>query len=229
MALKSAETTRHGSGPVRRLGAIGFWGGIAGALSAFVLIVYPPAVVPEQFSYPFNGAGFTVAQVFFAVQNATQVAVIVALLRTPAVGSSRLVRAGLFTGIAGLALLSLLELVVIAAAHSVSGEPLYDLFQALFGIPTMITGIGLVLGGIGVLRVGAWKGAKRFLPLVLGVYVFVPLTPAVMGPHIAGRIGIGIWVLLFALLGWILWRGDGAGSRDVVGSEVAGSSGPRQR
>jgi hypothetical protein len=42
----------------------------------------------------------------------------------------------------------------------------------------------------------------------LGIYVFVPLIPAIMGPHIAGRIGIGIWVLLFGLLGWLLWRGD---------------------
>jgi hypothetical protein len=201
MAGKSAET-------VRRLGAVGFWGGIAGALSALVLIVYPPMVVPEQFSYPFNATGFTIAQVFFALQHVTMVAVIVALLRSPAVGSSRLARAGLCIGIAGLALLALLELAAITAAHSVSGEPLYGLVQSLFGIPTMLTGIGLILGGIGILRAGAWKGVKRFLPLVLGIYVFVALTPAIMGPHIAGRIGIGIWVLLFAQLGWLLWRGD---------------------
>ena len=201
MALKSAET-------VRRLGAIGFWGGIAGALSALVVILYPPAVVPEQFSYPFNATGFTIAQVFFAVQHVTMVAVIVALLRTPAVGSSRLARAGLFIGIIGLASLSLLELAGIAAAHSISGEPLYALIQSLFAIPTMLTGIGLILGGIGVLRAGAWKGAKRFLPLILGIYVFVPMSPAIMGPHIVGRIGIAIWVLLFGHLGWLLWRGD---------------------
>lgn len=201
MAGKSAAT-------VRRLGAVGFWGGIAGALSAVVLLAYTPVVVPEQFSYPFNATGFTIAQVFFALQHVTMVAAIVALLRTPAVGSSRLAGTGLGIGIVGLASLSLLELAAIAAAHSVSGDPLYGLIQSLFAIPTMLTGIGLVLGGIGVLRAGAWRGAKRFLPLILGIYVFVPLIPAIMGPHIAGRIGIGIWVLLFGLLGWLLWRGD---------------------
>lgn len=201
MAGKSAGT-------VRRLGAVGFWGGIAGALSALVVIVYQPVVAPEHFSYPFNATGFTIAQVFFAMQHLTMVAVIVALLLTPAVGSSRLARAGLCVGIAGLALLALLELAAIAAAHSVSGEPLYGLVQSLFAIPTMLTGFGLALGGIGVLRAGAWKGAKRFLPLILGIYVFVPLIPAIMGPHLAGRIGIGIWVLLFGHLGWLLWRGD---------------------
>lgn len=51
---------------------------------------------------------------------------------------------------------------------------------------------------------------QLFLPLILGVYVFVALTPAMMGPHIAGRIGIGVWVLLFGYLGWLLWRGDRA-------------------
>lgn len=201
MAGKSAGT-------VRRLGAVGFWGGIAGALSALVVIVYQPVVSPEHFSYPFNATGFTIAQVFFAMQHLTMVAVIVALLLTPAVGSSRLARAGLCVGIAGLALLALLELAAIAAAHSVSGEPLYGLVQSLFAIPMMLTGFGLVLGGIGVLRAGAWKGVKRLLPLILGIYVFVPLMPAIMGPHLAGRIGIGIWVLLFGHLGWLLWRGD---------------------
>lgn len=88
----------------------------------------------------------------------------------------------------------------------------------------MLTGFGLVLGGIGVLRAGAWKGAKRLLPLILGIYVFVPLIPAIMGPHLAGRIGIGIWVLLFDHLGRLLWRGDrvdvdrlGAPSAETVG------------
>ncbi|MBT2555492.1 hypothetical protein [Arthrobacter sp. ISL-5] len=218
MALKAAET-------VRRLGAIGFWGGIAGALSAVVVSVYPPVVVPEHFSYPFNATGFTIAQVFFAVQHVTMVAAIVALLRTPAVGSSRLARAGLFIGIIGLASLSLLELAAITAAHSVSGDPLYSLIQSLFAIPTMLTGIGLVLGGIGVLRARAWRGAKQFLPLVLGIYVFVPLIPAIMGPHVAGRIGIGIWVLLFGLLGWILWRGDrGVARLDAVSADTVGQS-----
>lgn len=218
MAGTSAKT-------VRRLGAVGFWGGIAGALSALVVILYPPLVAPEQFSYPFTAAGFTVAQVFFAVQHVTMVAVILALLRSPAVGSSRLARAGLRTGIAGLALLALLELAAITAAHSVSGEPLYDLVQSLFGIPTMLTGIGLMLGGVGVLRAGTWKGAKRFLPLILGVYVFVALTPAILGPHIAGRLGIGIWVLLFGYLGWLLWHGDRV---DVDGADASGAETVRQ-
>jgi hypothetical protein len=36
--------------------------------------------------------------------------------------------------------------------------------------------------------------------------VFVPLTPAIMGPFTAGRLGIGGWMLLFAALGHGLTR-----------------------
>jgi len=41
---------------------------------------------------------------------------------------------------------------------------------------------------------------------LLGVYVFVPLTPAIMGTFTAGRLGIGGWMLLFAVLGFGLTR-----------------------
>jgi hypothetical protein len=51
--------------------------------------------------------------------------------------------------------------------------------------------------------------ARERLPLlitVLGVYVFVPLTPAIAGPFAAGRLGIGGWMLLMAALGYGLTR-----------------------
>lgn len=210
MSIKTAVTAQGRAGAVRRFGAIGFWGGIAGGLSALVVIFYPVAAGPEYFRYPFEVTGFTVAQVFFAVQHVTMVLAVVALLNTRAVGSSRLARIGFLIGLGGLALLAAVEVAAITAVHAVAGDPLYDLVQSLFSIPTIMTGTGFVLGGIGVLRHGGWTGAKRFLPLILGVYVFVPLIPAIMGPQLAGRIAIGIWVLLFGLLGWILWRGSPA-------------------
>jgi hypothetical protein len=42
--------------------------------------------------------------------------------------------------------------------------------------------------------------------LALGIYVFLPLTPAIMGPFVAGRLAIGGWMLLFAVLGLGLTR-----------------------
>lgn len=197
----SCHRSRQGRGrgrpPVRRHR---LWGGIAGALSALVVIFYPVAAGTEYFRYPFEATGFTVAEVFFAVQHVTMVLAVVALLNPRAVGSSRLARIGFLIGLGGLALLAAVEVAAITAVHTVAGEPLYDLVQSLFSIPTIMTGTGFVLGGIGVLRHGGWTGAKRFLPLILGVYVFVPLIPAIMGPQLAGRIAIGIWVLLLRLV-----------------------------
>ena len=54
----------------------------------------------------------------------------------------------------------------------------------------------------------AWTGAT-WLPwviLALGVYVFVPLAPAVGGSFVAGRLGIGGWMVLYAALGYGLTR-----------------------
>jgi len=62
-------------------------------------------------------------------------------------------------------------------------------------------GVGAVLVAAAVL-----PGWGRWVPLVLGAYVFVPLFPAVFGPMVLGRIAIGVWLLLFAALGVALVR-----------------------
>ena len=189
-------------------GAIGFWGGIVGGLSALVLLLYPPEVPLESFSYPFRGMGFTIAQMVFALQHVTMLLVLVGLLWAAA-GRSRLARGGVITAIVGLAGLSAMELMSITAADSVAGESLYDAMSALYGIPTILAAVGLVLGGIGIIRARVWRESTRILPLALGAYVFVVLMPAlVAGPWWAARVVIGIWCLLFAVQGWILWRGS---------------------
>ena len=44
------------------------------------------------------------------------------------------------------------------------------------------------------------------LVLVIGVFVFVPMTPAIIASYEAARIAIGVWMLLFAALGLGLTR-----------------------
>ncbi|MBG6214772.1 MULTISPECIES: hypothetical protein [unclassified Cryobacterium] len=172
-----------------------------------MLIFYPPEVPPERFSYPFRSMGFTIAQLVFALQHVTMALLLVALMQTAA-GRSKLARGGLITAVSGLVLLTILELVAITAADAMMGDPLYLTITAVYGIPTLIAAVGLVLGGIGILRAGVWQSGGRFLPLILGVFVFVPVMPALAGPNWAGRVAIGIWCLLFAVQGWILWRGS---------------------
>ena len=59
-----------------------------------------------------------------------------------------------------------------------------------------------------MLRVRIWQGWSRFVPLGLGVWVFVPMLPALAGPFVAARLAITGWMRLFALLGWRLAAED---------------------
>jgi hypothetical protein len=63
--------------------------------------------------------------------------------------------------------------------------------------------------GTGRARRPVLTGADRWALLGMGVYLFVVMFPAVLGPMAAGRIAIGIWMLMFAGLGLSLMRGDG--------------------
>ena len=76
----------------------------------------------------------------------------------------------------------------------------------LYGVPMVLLGLGMVVAGVGALRAGLFEGARWWLPLGLGVYVFVVLFPAVFGPMVAGRIAIGVWLLGFAALGLAIRR-----------------------
>ncbi|MFL4472996.1 hypothetical protein ACIPVK_03240 [Paeniglutamicibacter sp. MACA_103] len=208
MSTPSISLTRGRGGSISRFGAIGLAGAVASALSAIVLLAYPPQVAPEMFSYPFDAAGFTAVQVFFALQHAALVLLLIALLRSSAVGTSRLARWGTWISILGMGLVGIVELVAITAAHAVVGDSLYNLVSGLYAIPSLMLGVGMVLAGAGVLREKGWRGPARFLPLLAGVWVFAVLLPALAGTNMMGRIAIFLWMVIFAALGWVLWRGN---------------------
>lgn len=110
----------------------------------------------------------------------------------------------------GLVLLTAMELVTIVAYDAATDSSLATLVNNLYGPPVILIGAGLLVAGIALVRQGTagWVGA-RWMPalvLLMGVYVFVPLTPAIMGSFVAGRLGIGGWMLLFAVLGFGLTR-----------------------
>ena len=63
-----------------------------------------------------------------------------------------------------------------------------------------------MLLGVATLRARRAPGAGRWLPLALGVWVFVPMFPALMAGHVPARLAITGWMLLFAALGLVLAR-----------------------
>jgi hypothetical protein len=51
-------------------------------------------------------------------------------------------------------------------------------------------------------RAQVWEGWRRGVVLALGVWVFVPMFPAlIVTPTDGARLAIGGWMLLFAVLG----------------------------
>lgn len=195
---------------VRRAGAWCLGAGLLGAAQGVAVLAWPPQAPEDRFSYPFTGVGFAIAQLSFFLQHLPLILGVAMLLGLPAVRSSRTARGGILAAAVGLALLTLNELVTISASNAAVSSSRATVVENLYGPPVIMIGVGLLVAGIALLRqgTGAWAGA-RWLPilvLTLGVYVFVPLTPAIMGPFTAGRLAIAGWMLLFAALGYGLTR-----------------------
>jgi hypothetical protein len=131
---------------------------------------------------------------------------IVALARSAWAARSRLARVGFWLAAVALGLLAVVEVIALSAANASLTDPEAVLIVSLYGLPTLLTGAGLVLGGVGIARSSELTGWRRWLPLVLGVWVFVPMLPALFGPYEAGRLALIGWMALFGALGWTMAR-----------------------
>ena len=204
--LTQATTLRS----VRRAGVWCLGTGLLGAAQAAVLLAWSPQVTDDRYSYPFTGVGYTVAQTSFFLQHLPLVAGVAVLLTLPALRASRTARVATSTAVVGLMMLAAMELIAVLARDEATESSTATLVNNLYGPPVIIIGAGLLVAGIALLRVGtAWWAGARWLPvlvLLLGVYVYVPLMPAIMGSFVAGRLGIGGWMLLFAGFGYGLMR-----------------------
>lgn len=191
-------------------GKVCLWAGLLGAASGIYLAVVTPIVSAERFSYPLESAQFAFIQVWFVVQHLGLLVGIMALGATGAAGLGRSPRVGQFLAVVGMTVLTVTEGVAILAAGEVVPSTLVTLLEVSYGISSTLIGVGLVMVGVAVLRSRKWLGLRRFLPLAIGVYVFVPMTPALSGPFVAARLAISGWMLLFALLGWTLMQSEAA-------------------
>jgi hypothetical protein len=98
----------------------------------------------------------------------------------------------------GLAVLGQVLLVVAELTYPFApavGEPVFD-------VAPLLTGIGLVLAGIAVVRGRRWPGAARFTPLVVGLYGLVVL-PAAMIVSGGPPAPLATWVLAGWELCWL--------------------------
>ena len=189
---------------VKRAGFMCLWAGLLGAASGVFLAVVPSQVDNRLYSYPLDAAPFAAIQVFFFLQHLALLLGLLGVWRLGASGRSRMGSWGLGAAVAGMGLLALVELAAISAANLPYPSPRTDVLDAFYGISSTLIGLGMLVAGIAVLRAGRWKGWGGLLMLVTGAYVFVPMTPALMGPFVLARLAIAGWMLLFAALGWAI-------------------------
>lgn len=200
----ATSTTQRTSDRVRTLGLVCLVTGVLGALLGLVLAVWPAQVSDDMWSYPLTPGGFTAIQLFFAVHHLGLIAGLVALGASGVLGSSRLGRVGLWLSTGGVAMLALTEALAVTVADKTLDEG--AMVNSLYGLSTTACGIGLVLAGIAVRREGRWAGWPSYLVLVMGIWVFVPMFPALILSFLGARLAIGAWMALFGALGWLLWR-----------------------
>jgi hypothetical protein len=178
--------------------------GLLGLASAILLMAVEPSVGRDRFSYPFTSGAFAVIQVWFSVQHIGLLAGLYGLWRSGAVGTSPLGRWGAWGAVLGMGLLTVTELVAISGSDSVRPSARTDVIGSLYGIATILLGAALIVAGIAAIRAGQWRGWRRLIPLILGVYVFVPFIPALFASYVLARLAVGGWMLGFAFLGWVL-------------------------
>ncbi|MFJ9087649.1 hypothetical protein ACIRL3_35105 [Streptomyces sp. NPDC102384] len=190
------------------LGTVTVVAGVVGAASAVTIIAWPDEVADRRYSYPFGATSYVVAQLFFALQHLGLLAGLYGLTRLvwPRVG--RPTRSGLVLSLLGMVGLTACEVFALSATDALVDTARANAVDNSYGAPLIAIGLGMVAAGTGLARRSMLPGGGRRLVLVMGVYVFVVMFPAVFGPLAAGRIAVGVWMLMFAALGIVLVRAD---------------------
>jgi len=208
MTNLQADTSPTTTAPpwVARAGLICLVAGLLGAASGLFLAVYPAQVSDDMYDYPLTADGFTGIQFWFVVQHLGLIAGLASLAAAGVMAPGGFARWGAWLSLAGMALLTVTELLAIGARDSTYPGDMTGTLDTLYGVSSIAAGIGLILAGIAVRRGGRWAGWRRNIVLVAGIFVFIPMTPAIMGPFVLARLAITCWMLLFAALGYALWR-----------------------
>lgn len=126
---------------IRRAGWLCLAGGLIGAIQAAFLLVVPPSVGADRYSYPFGATGFALAQSSFFVQHLLLIFGLYAVYQFPALRRSRVGKVAAGGAVVGMALLALIELAAITAADSPTKGRTASLVGSLYGVPVVLLGI----------------------------------------------------------------------------------------
>ena len=192
-------------------GRLGMAAGVLGALTVIPMLAWPAKSPESLVRYPFTPAEFQVIQAWFFVHHLALVAVLVGFALSGASGGGKVARGAGWVAVVGTTLLALMELVTASRFGEWDSKLANEgVMGAGYGVSTNLIGIGLVVAGIGVVRARVWTGWERFIPLTVGLMHFLVVTPCLFsGNYVAGRLGIGSWMVVFGALGLALVRDAG--------------------
>lgn len=206
--MTEAAMVSHGTGEVRTFGAVCFAAGLLGAGLSGYLASVSWAAGADPFGYPQALPEFTALQMLLALSRVGLIFGLLALWWSGAVPRSRRTQVGVYGAVAVMAGLTVAE----GVAVSVPGSSL-DATPSAFGVIysgyTVLLGVALLTVGLDVARGGEWQDWRRWLPAILGLWLFVPVLPTLVLSHEAAGWAISAWLLLFALLGLALMRWGG--------------------
>lgn len=199
--------------------------GLLGAAGGIYLALKTPLVGEDMWTYPQRAGGeYATTQTIFAVTHLGMILGLLALWWCGAVPYNWLGRIGHVVAVSGMAFLTINELVTISVAGEATDSAAAGTVGALYGVATIMIGLGMIAAGIAAVRHGEWSGWQRWLPLVLGIWLFVPTMPALFLEGDVARLALMGWALLFAVLGWVLWRHNStAASRQARSTRQAWS------
>ncbi|MFL6076858.1 MAG: hypothetical protein ACJ73S_25980 [Mycobacteriales bacterium] len=130
-----------------------------------------------------------------AIIHLGELSAVAALAYSNAAGRSQLAHVGLAVAIVG-------QLILAAAEVIWPSTP--NLGDALFSVSPILTGAGLIVAGVAVIRAKIRAGPSRALPLTLGLYTVFVLIPVMIGsggpPAPLALWTIGGWDLLWFLV-----------------------------
>jgi hypothetical protein len=207
MASTSVRPSPITTSRIEGAGIACLFAGLLGAATATYLALRSPLVSEDMWTYPQRDGGeFATTQTIFALVHIGMLLGLLALWWSSAVPHNRWGGMGLVVAVSGMTLLTINELVAISVAGEPTDSTAAGNVGAIYGVATIMIGLGMIIAGIAVVRDGVWSGWERWLPLVMGIWLFIPTMPALFLEGDIARISLGIWALLFALLGWVLWR-----------------------
>jgi hypothetical protein len=165
---QAAVVSRGGAAEGRRQSVVG-----AGALIGAGVLALAVTVAAATFApglarhgdrlYAFSGGVMTLSDTLV-------LAGVVALLGTGAVRPGWLRRVAFFLAIAGSAGVCVAEVMLRVNA---------DAGNTAFQVVGPVQAVGLILVGVGIILTRAWSGWRRFITLVMGLYVPAVLVPAI--------------------------------------------------